>query len=704
MRKLGGRRYLVIFSAIALLLGICAAQSSAADANFSFTDATAYDNNTALTWTRDAKSPGPVACSPGVTKNWDTATGSYIECLNSNNYLGVSDWRVPTKDELTIMAGYGGSSIYYNGLGFSLEDSGYYWSSTASSVYANCAYDWVMGINGGGIQDGSSQGNALWVWPVRGGAGPRNYTLTLQSAAGTGSITPSTGTIHWTGTGGTASYTEGTEVTLTPTPPIGSSFTSWSGCDSVDGEVCTVTMSADKSVTASFTLNAINGACGSANNTVVTAAPNANLCTADTSPTVASTATGWSWTCAGINGGTDASCSASQLFTFTSTTVYDNNTGLTWTRDAKSPGPAACSPGVTKDWNTATGTYIECLNSNNYLGVSDWRVPTKDELGVMAGYGGSSVYYINKGFSLNYAGDYWSSTASSVFPNHAYEWQLAMNGSLIQDGSYKTNLYWVWPARGGAGPRKYTVTLAKSGTGTGSITPSTGTIHWTDTGGTASYTDGTQVALTPTPAYGSSLTGWSGCDSVDGTVCTVTMSADKRVTAEFLSVIPARTLSVAINGSGTVNSVPGGIGCPGTCSASFEPIVTSVTLTAYADNTASVFSGWEGECASVNGTSCTVDMNDNKELTANFAAAPSVIGGTTPYQTLYDAFLNMQGAGIIKALARDFVGDLVLNRSLSFTLRGGYDAGYASNLNWTRVVGSLRVVSGSLTVERVAIR
>jgi hypothetical protein len=53
----------------------------------------------------------------------------------------------------------------------------------------------------------------------------------------------------------------------------------------------------------------INGACGSANGAAVTSAPTANLCSAG----VASAVTGsgpWDWTCAGISGGTTASCSA----------------------------------------------------------------------------------------------------------------------------------------------------------------------------------------------------------------------------------------------------------------------------------------------------------------------------------------------------------------------------------------------------------
>jgi len=44
------------------------------------------------------------------------------------------------------------------------------------------------------------------------------------------------------------------------------------------------------------------------------------------------------------------------------------------------------------------------------------------------------------------------------------------------------------------------------------------------------------VTLTATPAIGSVFTGWSGCDSVSGTRCTVTMNRQRSVTAEFLGL------------------------------------------------------------------------------------------------------------------------------------------------------------------------
>lgn len=53
---------------------------------------------------------------------------------------------------------------------------------------------------------------------------------------------------------------------------------------------------------------AVNGTCGLANGTLVTSAPTTNLCTSGVTTGVSGSGP-WTWTCSGLNGGTDASCS-----------------------------------------------------------------------------------------------------------------------------------------------------------------------------------------------------------------------------------------------------------------------------------------------------------------------------------------------------------------------------------------------------------
>jgi len=76
------------------------------------------------------------------------------------------------------------------------------------------------------------------------------------------------------------------------------------------------------------------------------------------------------------------------------------------------------------------------------------------------------------------------------------------------------------------------------------------------------------------------------------------------------------TLSVSVNGAGTVTSSPAGIDTSATDQADFED-GTIVTLTAVAD-AGSSFGGWGGACASAVGTTCDVTMDAAKSASATF--------------------------------------------------------------------------------------
>ncbi|KJU85686.1 C-type lectin domain protein [Candidatus Magnetobacterium bavaricum] len=96
--------------------------------------------------------------------------------------------------------------------------------------------------------------------------------------------------------------------------------------------------------------------------------------------------------------------------------------------------------------------------------------------------------------------------------------------------SYKVTLLCEWDAQS-----QYTLTVAKSGTGTGNVTASTGTLSWSGNTGTASYTTATSVILTATADSGSTFGGWTGCDSTSGNICAVNVTSSKTITVTFIS-------------------------------------------------------------------------------------------------------------------------------------------------------------------------
>ena len=158
-----------------------------------------------------------------------------------------------------------------------------------------------------------------------------------------------------------------------------------------------------------------------------------------------------------------------------------------------------------------------------------------------------------------------------------------------------------------------TLTVTKSGTGTGTVVADSGLINC---GAVCSdIYPGTVVTLTATPSAGSVFIGWSGGGCSGTGTCVVTVSAATTVNAQFDLGPQTLTVTIAGTGTGTVASAPAGIACAPTCSAAF-PAASMVTLTA-TPGSGSTFTGWSGGGCSGTGT-CVVTMNAAVSVTATF--------------------------------------------------------------------------------------
>ena len=127
-------------------------------------------------------------------------------------------------------------------------------------------------------------------------------------------------------------------------------------------------------------------------------------------------------------------------------TITDRLTGLMWAQYGNAPGPA-CLPGVTKTWQDAL-VYTACLNTNNYLGHSDWRLPNVNELESLVHFGQSNpdTWLIAQGFSDVQNNWYWSSTTYRTTTSEA--WVVNMLNGIVSSGGKAANNY-VWPVRAG---------------------------------------------------------------------------------------------------------------------------------------------------------------------------------------------------------------------------------------------------------------
>ena len=214
---------------------------------------------------------------------------------------------------------------------------------------------------------------------------------------------------------------------------------------------------------------------------------------------------------------------------------------------------------------------------------------------------------------------YQAQSGAWVFATGTMSWSSGLSASGLADPRIQqatTNVLNRFIT--GASPASFTLTVAKSDTGTGTVASSPPGISC-GSSCSANFDSGAAVNLTATPDSGSTFAGWSGSCSGTG-ACSVTMDAAKSVSANFTANPGPFTLTVAKSGTGTgtVTSTPSGISCGPTCSASFAS-GTVVSLTATPDS-GSTFAGWSGACSGTG--ACSVTMDAAKSVSANFTANP----------------------------------------------------------------------------------
>ncbi len=159
--------------------------------------------------------------------------------------------------------------------------------------------------------------------------------------------------------------------------------------------------------------------------------------------------------------------------------------------------------------------------------------------------------------------------------------------------------------------------VSSAGSGSGSLASSPSGIACPGTCSYA-YEPGTQVTITPTPAAGSRFAGWEGAGCSGIASCQVTLGSETTATATF-EKLPVLSVSIIGSGTGSLESSPSGITCPGSCSDAYPP-GTQIALTPAA-SPGSTFAGWEGAGCSGTGT-CQVTTNADTNVTATFNKVP----------------------------------------------------------------------------------
>ncbi len=363
----------------------------------------------------------------------------------------------------------------------------------------------------------------------------KEYSLTVQRNGEKGTISSDPSGIY---VGSTFSYdytkfAEGTKVILTAIQAEGA-FKSWTGCSSVDGNVCTVLMESDKIVTAEFEGDILPVENAKAENKSI--------------PSEASCGGRYEPVC------DDSSCSMI----------------------------SGCSSGCKSPF-TSDGKNCVVVQESSYFTL---QVTTKGPGTVTAPF---YKIYCGKECSAQYhAGDVAELTAYPEEGALFIGWQGDCSGNLscnlVMNGSGNVTAVFKRPVN-------YTLKVAISGLGKVSGAN-------IDCGNECSihYPEGTLVLLQPHPGQDNYFKEWKGC-LINDSVCAVMLDSNKTIKAIFED-IGVRRLNLSINGKGKVfyrKSNSDTLLCSSNCTRDFQKDEKIMLIPK--PGLGYVFKGWEKGCS-----------------------------------------------------------------------------------------------------------
>ena len=138
-------------------------------------------------------------------------------------------------------------------------------------------------------------------------------------------------------------------------------------------------------------------------------------------------------------------------------TITDVNTGLTW--EKKSDDGSIHDKDTKYTWSDAFAVHVAGLNTANFAGHNDWRVPNVKELQSIVDYE-RTFPAVSPAFNTSCSGSctvttcsctvsdyYWASTTYALAPSYA--WRVIFSDALASAG-FKPDDFYVRAVRGGA--------------------------------------------------------------------------------------------------------------------------------------------------------------------------------------------------------------------------------------------------------------
>ncbi|WP_395661315.1 M6 family metalloprotease domain-containing protein, partial [Aestuariivirga sp.] len=387
----------------------------------------------------------------------------------------------------------------------------------------------------------------------------------------------------------TVEFKQGEKVTLTATPAPGSVFKGWTGAGCSGTGSCTVTMSSDQQVTATFeelelfTLFSYEYGSGEGR-LVITPQGASSTCNeskiCDTRFGVGTTVT------------LTAEPAAGSLFAGWTQYIF---------RGDETDVGSDCGETNTCTVTMSTHMYVSArfekakpkllsltLQKDGTGGGAITRAPLGSDEGCSTGSSACQVQY-EEGATVTLTA---TASAGSVFAGWSGTGGCSGTGTCTLTMSAARSVTATFNAL-----RTFVLTYRKTGTGSGAVTFSPrGSLANCTANCTNSFASGTVVTVTAAAEAGSAFAGWSGIRGCSGTgPCTVTMTRAMSLKASFRKLpIYALNYTKAGKGAGTVAFSPAGqvANCAGRCTNRYVS-GTVVTLTA-TPQPGSAFLGWSG--------------------------------------------------------------------------------------------------------------
>ncbi|MDS4058620.1 MAG: M6 family metalloprotease domain-containing protein, partial [Candidatus Contendobacter sp.] len=426
-------------------------------------------------------------------------------------------------------------------------------------------------------------------------------TLTVYKPyTGGGTVASVTGEINC---GATCQYTypplpDHAVVTLTATPAAGSVFTGWSGACSGIG-TCTVTMDADKSVTANFTFYTPSF------DPVAISAGGLHTCVLRGDGAVA---------CWGDNSYLQASPPAGAFIQVSAGGLHTcglrgDGTGACWGYDGPGMFPDhRATPPAGAFTQVSAGSEHTCwLRIDGAVvcwGVNTYGQAPRTPAGAFVQVGAGGEYTC--GLQSDGAVACWGrNNLGQINPPTGAFTQIStgwLHACAVRSNS--TVACWGNFYQGQTSPPAGTFTQVSAG--------GSHTCGLRSNGAVACWGDNSYLQASPPAGAFTQVSAGSEHTCGIKSDSTIACWGDNRYGQLGLTL----TVTKAGTGAGTVASITGEINCGATCQYTYPPLAdTVVTLTA-TPAAGSVFTGWSGACSGT-GT-CTVTMNAAKSVSATF--------------------------------------------------------------------------------------